>query len=231
MSGDDDKENDGVTEASEEDTQKEMSRGADTDDADVDFHPFSEVQESVELTAIQKVTAADGMPTQVSLAENSDIPPLTLQSLVCLEDTSTFVLRDSVGRIRQSFEPEQVEQMPNGYWYVDAEHIKAGLIDEKLRAKGKLIAVEPIRPRCQHYVEQSTSFELNAHALVHLRLCSGRRSNGGAFMSVRDTGIYACSMRSPRDLGSEKRLQEFNEKKIEEGLERLDDSIFSGKGK
>jgi hypothetical protein len=36
------------------------------------------------------------------------------------------------------------------------------------------------------------------HQLV-FRVCAARRSNGGAFMSLRDEGIYQCDFRNPPD--------------------------------
>lgn len=199
------------TEATSEESQIDPKAS----EEDADFRPFEEIEESYQPKPMKKVMV-DGLPTQVSMGEGSHIPALSTETLVCLEDTSQFVRRYiETGEIAQTYTPEQVEQMPNGGWAV--------------RQRGAKVWVEPIRPRCSHYVEQLTQFELNPENSVLLRLCAGRRTIGGAFMSVSDMGMWACSMRTPRDLISEERLTRFNKQKIEQGESRVGDSIF-GKG-
>jgi hypothetical protein len=96
------------------------------------------------------------------------------------------------------------------------------------------VDVEPIRPPCKHYVRQKTSFSLNAQHNVYIRLCSARRTTEGTFMSVRDTGMYACDMRDPFDAESVGQLDEFDRLKIEQGkqvqhLPMVGGSIFDSK--
>jgi hypothetical protein len=202
-----------ATEATSEESQIEPKAS----EEDEDFRPFEEISESYQPQPIKKVMV-DGLPTQVAMGEGSHIPALSTESLVCLEDTRKFVRRyQTTGQISETYEPDQVVQMPNGGWILRAPE------------GSPWVWVEPIRPRCSHYVEQLTQFELNPENSVLLRLCSGRRTIGGAFMSVSDLAMWACSMRTPRDLISEERLTRFNKQKIEQGESRVGESIF-GKG-
>ena len=219
-------ENSEATEAHESETVVDPS----ADHEDDEFRPFDEIAEGYQPKPLKKVAAADGLPTQVSMEVGEDhIPALSPETLVCLEDTSQFVLRDALGRPKQWFEPNQVEQMPNGKWFVRMKDVNAGVVEERLRKKGALCEVVPKRVRCSHYVEQQTQFEHNPAHMAQLRLCSGRRTVSGAFMSVTDLAMWACSMREPRDLISEERLLQFNKKKREQGETRVESSIF-GKG-
>jgi len=98
------------------------------------------------------------------------------------------------------------------------------------------IVVEPLRPPCQHYVRQKTSFHLNARYQLFVRLCSARRTTEGTFMTVRDTGMWACDMRFPFDSESVKALDEFDQTKIEQGktvkrLPMFGGGIFESKGR
>jgi hypothetical protein len=82
------------------------------------------------------------------------------------------------------------------------------------------VTVEPIRPPCRHYVRQQVSFELNAAHARLSRLCAARRTTEGTFMTVSDTGIFACDMRDPYDAESAAVLDEFDAKKIAQGVNR-----------
>ena len=86
--------------------------------------------------------------------------------------------------------------------------------------------VEPLRPPCVHYVRQKVSLPENALHKMYARLCAARRTTEGAFMSVRDQGIWACDMREPRDTTTELQLEEFDAKKIQEGAQRTHLNVF-----
>jgi len=109
---------------------------------------------------------------------------------------------------RESFKPELVHRK----WGVDLVKIHP--------EDGGDCQFVPVRPRrevCQHYKRQVFSNDdipdptQFGHQLV-FRVCTARRSNGGAFMSVQDEGIYACDFRSPTDLVSI-RVQDKKDKK------------------
>lgn len=180
----------------------------DSDRTGDEFSPFDEIAEEYKPSPIRKVTGADGLPTNFHEG-SSDIPALSVESLVCMEDTSVFVTRDEHGRISSTFQKEKVQRMPNGKYYV------------------KGVEVQPVRPRCEYYVRQMAMFDYNPEGKVHLRLCSARRTTEGTFMTVRDSAMWACSMRNPRDLVTEeKHLDKFDAEKIEQGKNRKHFSIF-----
>jgi hypothetical protein len=137
----------------------------------------------------------------------SDIPSLSTETLVCMGDFSRFVLRDDYGKIQETF--ETAEQDRYGRWWV----ARTGGIDGRAE-------VEPLRPPCIHYVRQVTQFDKNPELKDHLRLCAARRTTEGTFMSLKDIGMWACSMRSPRDLESEKLITEFDLLKMQQGRNR-----------
>jgi hypothetical protein len=101
------------------------------------------------------------------------------------------------------------------------------LLAGSARARGQIvrvhpewIEVEPIRPPCRHYIRQKSHADFDPQFKAIFRLCAARRTTEGAFMSVRDRGIWACDMREPRDLETEKQLDEFDEQKMREGTQR-----------
>ena len=66
-----------------------------------------------------------------------------------------------------------------------------------------------------------------------------RRDTSGAAMSLKDTGMWACTLREPRHLATELQIGSFDETKMKEGRERVllpmfgngqPGGIFSGKG-
>ncbi len=184
-----------------------------SNEVEEEFSPFSELSEDYKPAAIPKITAADGLPTQYHESQ-SQIPVLSRETLVCMEDDSLFVTRDEWGDILETYLPAEVARSGNGKYYVQ-------------RQKDRM-EVQPLRPRCQHYVRQVSMFDFNADSKVHLRLCAARRTTEGTFMSIRDAAMWACSMREPRDLLTEQeRLDKFDAEKIKQGKNREHFSIFS----
>ena len=199
----------------------------DEEHADDEFHPFDEMREEYKPTRTQKVMGDDGLPTQDAEVIDGDIPILSTDTLVCMGDFSLFVRRDSLGRVRpgEEYEPVDVIRVPNGKWYLKYEVENAGR--EGHKGEKELQEVVPLRPACKHYVRQMGQGGDNPNMKVHYRLCAARRTTEGAFMTVRDTGLWACSMREPRDVASEeRRLEKFDEMKIQQGATRVSHSIF-----
>ena len=70
--------------------------------------------------------------------------------------------------------------------------------------RDRYILVRPRRERCVHYKRQVFTNDEQpddsqpGHRIV-FRNCTVRRSVGGAYMSLRDEGIYACDYRDPPD--------------------------------
>lgn len=92
------------------------------------------------------------------------------------------------------------------------------------------LPVEPIRPQCRHYVRQKGTFHLNAAHKKYYRLCAARRTTEGTFMTVSDSGMYACDMREPYDVASAQLLEDFDQLKIAEGAKREHLPIFQSNG-
>jgi hypothetical protein len=90
------------------------------------------------------------------------------------------------------------------------------------------VVVRPLRPPCKHYVRQQGSFHLNAANRKYYRLCSARRTTEGTFMTVSDTGMWACDMRDPYDVESTKVLDDFDKLKIDQGSKRQHLPMFRG---
>jgi len=186
-------------------------------DAETEFHPFDEVDEDFQPGPAMRVMGPDGIPQTVDTTTESDIPALSVESLVCMGDFSKFVTRDEWGNIVAAFEPSDVHRMPNGKWVL----LDDGVVREE---------VFPIRPQCRHYVRQLAPFHMNAAHKMQYRLCAARRTTEGTFMTVRDSGMYACDMREPRDAESVKQLDEFDTLKIKQGKERTLLPMFPGFG-
>jgi hypothetical protein len=221
-----------------------------TEEGETEFRPFDEIAEDFSPSVIMKVIASDGLPTQaVPDGQSVDIPELSPETLVCMGDFSefhsapfivyeTFVeeregvsyLKDSELQVRVEkahggvvfllvdtvFKPEQVERDGVGRW-----RLKWFTLPD---FKGE---VYPKREPCHHYVRQVTQFDQNPQAKAHIRLCAARRTTEGTFMTLRDTAMWACSMREPRDLVSEEKyIESFDSEKVEQGKQRVYLSIF-----
>ena len=91
---------------------------------------------------------------------------------------------------RATFAPEEVEHL----W---GTHLVK-------HEDGSWIPLRMKRERCEHYRRQVFSNdevpdpEAFGHKIV-FRNCAARRSNGGAYLSLRDEGVYSCDYRTPRD--------------------------------
>lgn len=239
-----------------------------SEDAETEFHPFDEVDEDFKPGPLQVVRDAEGTFTQIDETTESDIPALSLESLICLGDFSAFVIRNPWGEIICTLTPEEVNRAPNRDWRVSIDLVvaKSAFLIAKRREymksvvkkfkgdahgtdqslndiqvlmsmvvePGEAVAfdpewmlVEPIRPPCKHFVRQRGSFHLNPKHRKYYRLCSARRTTEGTFMTVSDTGMYACDMREPFDVESAKLLDDFDALKIEQGKNRKHLRMFS----
>lgn len=95
--------------------------------------------------------------------------------------------------------------------------------------------VRPIRELCKHYHRQVFSNDnqpdpsKEGHQLV-FRVCGARRSNGGAFMSLRDEGVYQCDFREPRDERSTRVQDDKDMKKVKERPDLLLIPMFNMPG-
>jgi hypothetical protein len=179
------------------------------------FTPFEEIANEFQPGNILKIKGEDGLPQQYTPdSGKSDIPALSPTTLICSGDYSEF--RDTEGN---KYTLSQVVRCSEGHWVVrgDSQEIE-----------GRRIIVEPKRQPCSHYVRQMTQADMNPEIRFISRLCSARRDRQGAFMSVRDTAVYACDMRNPPDVESTKLLDDFDQKKIQEGKNRDFLPMFKG---
>lgn len=209
------------------------------DDAEegVAFAPFDDFQESFDPGPIKKVLGSDGLPTQHAPFTGSDVPPLSTETLTCMADESEHVIRDEMGRImaRSSKTPKI---MPNGMRFLDRDDLEwTERVPERLVPPSKelllqfghsvleedgrtLVLVEPIRAQCKHYARQFTQLDLNPENKALFRLCTARRSMGGAFMDLSNLAMFSCELRDPPDAKSLASADEFDRKKILQGKNR-----------
>ena len=169
---------------------------------------------------------ADGLPSPEISPSLPLAPPLSPETLVCLADTSEFVLRSRRwGEVVGRFEPHAVKRAPNGDYFVAIEvAIESGapLLDI-LRAfdiRTARVRVEPKRPQCRFLAQQMTDFQDEAKHQFLERLCTARRDDERFFLGLRDSQMFACELREPRDRVSEERIEKMNEVKIMLGRER-----------
>lgn len=185
--------------------------------------------------------AADGLPSPVGISIEGAVP-LSTGTLVCLEDRSSFVLRARFsGAVLARFEPSEVAQLPNGGYRtalslalprlaasrsVEALALLASLGRDALLSGGH-VGVEPVRPRCRHFGRQMVDFpEEQKHQIVE-RMCMRRSTSDGIPVSLMDSAMYACDLRSPRDLESERRVDAADDRIIAKGEERRAAGTFN----
>jgi hypothetical protein len=225
-------------------SQEDCAVGID-DDGEEGWDPFEQEEAGVTLGS-RKVMAEDGMPSEHAPVQETDIPPLSRDTLICMADTTDFVWRDHWGEILVHFGTEGVERSPDGTYRVNrsrAEEIVRvnGLANTNLWKRIRLstthvaprsdldwVQVEPIRPACRHYLRQCTQFSEDASRKSTYRLCALRRTTEGAMMALWDRGVWACDWRDPPHLESEAIwLERFDEKLMSEGKRRKMLNLFN----
>jgi hypothetical protein len=156
-----------------------------------DFLPFDDFYSSFDPQPVMKVVGADGLPS-AHVPEGQiqhDIPVLSPETLVCMGDYSEFrSLLDA------PISKDRVEMNDEGQW-----------IDKDTK-----LVVHPKRKPCEYYHRQIAPLSENPLYKRMYRLCTRRVNSGGAFMSLSDMELPACSLRTPRDWNSEKLLDEFD---------------------
>lgn len=178
---------------------------------------------------------ADGMPQPASNLSMQDTlaPTLDPDTFVCMADESRWVVDVSnhAGTLETDtnwFELDQAElervlegrdgQRSIAVSDLTEEH-RAGLLGylRRFGERGTRFCVEPIRPQCAFYRRVMTDFEGQAEIKAVERACTAQRTEGGEFIALRDTRVYACEHRAPRDFVSERRLRDFDARRIAEG--------------
>lgn len=169
----------------------------------------------------------DGLPRVTSSLSLEDTlaPALAPETLVCMGDESAFVIRDCWGEVLVSIDPSRVRWYHGGYrgaqgWLAPLnkqEHAAVGEPPSVISGPDLWSWVEPLRPQCEHYKRVMTDFEgSDANRRVE-RVCSAQRTEGGEFVALGDTRVYACEHRTPRDFVSEDRLRKFDADRVREG--------------
>ena len=136
---------------------------------------------------------------------NGVVPPGLSGHDVVLMSRSRYD-HQGLDRSRRIYKPEEVEHR----WGVF-------LVD--MGDQNQWLPVRMRRERCKHYRRQVFSNDevpdpkAFGHRIV-FRNCMARRSNGGAYLSLRDEGVYACDYREPYDEQSVSRQDAIDAKKL-----------------
>jgi hypothetical protein len=185
---------------------------------------------------IQYVVTDDGLATAAHAQGPSYAPPLTEDTLVCMADKRSFVLRDAACRVVFEVSEDAVTELPDGRFYVaymtairslGSSRSLAGFTAVARAWTTEGVEVHPVRPQCAHYARQQVELDGTGHLMTE-RLCTARRDDDGAFLSVMDQAIYACELRSPADMLSRQRINSFDEDRVRQGHQRMaeDDDVF-----
>ena len=205
--------------------QGERSAGVGESSFDAD----EELHEAFPGEPIPTVMGDDGLPAFIEPnPEDATAVPFTYDTQLCIEDDRTYVEifhQELRGRgwshkgasnwctpsgeelqlvVRSRFNSEggvlpRAEHKPE-----DVVHLW-GVDLVRLEKSGGRKPVRPLRERCKHLHRQVFSNDSQpdptsaGHQIV-FRVCGARRSNGGAFMSLGNEGIYACDFRDPPDV-------------------------------
>jgi hypothetical protein len=186
----------------------------------------------------------DGLPRP---ADNwvAPAPKLTTKSLICLEDTSSYVevfLEDS-GSVKSMLadamakKPEHLKKLLEGKRSMydddgklrDRREFKPEQVVEKYghtfaSILGGMVPVLPKRQQCIHLVRQVVDAgDLDAQGeevRPMYTYCKAFKSTAGSYLSLMDRAVFACEHRSPRDTVSDRYIRERIKAKIRQGEER-----------
>ncbi len=84
-----------------------------------------EIHQGSEVPVTFGIDPSDRMPVPVAPDNQDRPPPLAVDTLVCMEDRRSFVIRNSDGSIWVSFEPKEVQRLPNGEYAVEIDPLMA----------------------------------------------------------------------------------------------------------
>jgi hypothetical protein len=222
---------------------------------DSEFQKADEIHESFPVEPLTPFIAPDGLPSfNMPTPEETEAIPFTYETVVCVEDDREFVeLFHEELEDRGWYGDENGWTSPASFGaeitlVVRSRHDDEGLDRERLVFKpqeaehrwgvwlidvgaGRWTPVRMRRERCEHYRRQVFSNddvpnpEEFGHQLV-FRNCTARRSNGGAYLSLRDEGIYACDYRKPYDEPSCGRQDRIDSKKLREQPHKIRVPLF-----
>jgi len=192
------------------------------------FSADAELQESFPVEEIPVYEGEDGLPVIATPpTESSEAVPFAYETVVCIEDERQFLeifhedasedLLTIVNNMQNSERECHIRSKYNSKGLAREMQISKPNDVKKFwgqrfatkRINGKTIffPVRPTRERCQYYKRQVFSNDDQpdpskfGHQIV-FRLCEKRRSNGGAFMSLMNEGVYCCDFRNPEHMES-----------------------------
>jgi len=192
----------------------------------IDSHPADgDLHSAEEAKVAFGISPEDGLPMPVTTPwEAHLVPGLSPDTLICMEDSIRFVLRDAAGAVVAEFPPEEVRRGSDGRVTVDRvaalEKLRKKTVRSLLRfavtalREGSEVEVEPLRKQCRYYARQMVDFPGASDNQMVLRMCTAKRTEGGEFESVREALIFACELRDPPMPESGAILRAFDEKKI-----------------
>lgn len=208
-----------------------------------------EMHQSHVSTFAMGMSPEDGLPTLVTPQNLDKSPGLSEETLVCMADKRSFVIRGADGSVLVTFKPNEVGQLHDGRYFVSKEYLKLRLHKSKrkklspvevLGPEGyeNIYVVEPIRPECVHYLRSLSDLAADRERNFYQRACMAQKSEEGEYYSLRDVRLSACNIRSPRHLASEALMDEFDQKLMTEAktareMEEfdVDKALSSEKGK
>jgi len=178
------------------------------------------------------------VPESPSVTQASAYHP---ENLVCMADKRWYVIRDRAGKECARFKPSEVEEqdskpcVPVRLAYERlAERPNMSMFSVIMTLRRAVVAgdgtvlfpVQPIRPQCAHYARQKTDMNASKDVRMLARVCLAQHSETGEYISLMDSAIYACELRSPRDPLSELQLDEWDDKLIEAEEQRRNETRF-----
>lgn len=213
---------------------------------DAQFEVMDQIHDGFPIEPIPVVMAEDGLPDVITPdPAAAEAVPFTFDTQLCIADDRRFVevfygelpVRPSGTvsahlRDRARFNPDGTER-PRREFDPDDVVVRWGV--EVVELGDGFLPVRPRRRKCRHYKRQVFSNdsqpdpEQPGHQIV-FRVCAARRSNGGAFMSVSNEGIYACDFRDPPDPSSTQKQDEKDRRKLVDRPDRTRLPLFGGSG-
>lgn len=173
----------------------------------------------------------DGLPRVASTLtmEDAAAPALDPETFVCMGDESAFVIRDEWGDVLVTVDPSVVVPWRDD----DGTYLRVAPLTEEQLSKSKAsvwayrgetnyYVVTPLRAQCEHYKRVMTDFEGSDEHKTVERVCSAQRTEGGEYVALKDTRVYACEHRVPRDFVSEDRLRKFDAARVAEGKKTVE---------
>lgn len=175
-----------------------------------------EMHQSHVSTFAMGTSPEDGLPTLVVPQNIDKSPGLSEETLICMADKRSFVIRGDGGKVLAAFVPSAVQRTDDGQYFVSKSQLpESAQVPREvvLHLEGEIVyAVEPIRPECEHYLRSLSDLAASRDSNFYQRACMAQKSEDGEYYSLRDARVSACNIRSPRHLASEALMEAFDEK-------------------